>query len=485
MPIRFATDTFGQAVDFIDDQPTPASPSFVKQAFLKSLVPIDCSDKQHVDQFVITGTQPTNSLRKVIFSVDDSLVYFVNGALVSYPHAGAFDDVIKFGNDVATLANLSNITAFVGKMIYPIIALQAPSDADNFPTIKIALATRTDSESLGWRTDSPVYQLAEEPVTIVDVQEKVNVVGSGNAYSTIRLLNDGSWSAFMTLPEAAGLPATAVQFRLRYSVANIGTDSAQIQSLIVKHTAGQAVVTGDIANIFSTVADYEVDLRTAYAVIRHAPLFDAQIKAYVNFLPAPTRKELIQIGTGTGARQEIQLPDSGIVPSSIRIFVEGVPFYDFDFSSELSTIILTAPANNVIAASYLCDYGQEIWREMSAEALQPYNDDDGTYSTRFSYKLPDDVADMKISNVYFRLERLSGSATESLGGATGRTQMFTLKHNAVPDSITFDQHVIFSYDEESKILSVVAARRTPLNISYDWKGDAPIVYSFAAGWSVL
>ena len=64
--IRFVTDTFGQAVQFVDEpidiQPddpdapdTPAEQSFMKQALLVSKKPLDCTSKSAVDQFVITG----------------------------------------------------------------------------------------------------------------------------------------------------------------------------------------------------------------------------------------------------------------------------------------------------------------------------------------------------------------------------------------------------------------------------------------------
>lgn len=492
--IRFATDTFGAPVAFVDEPITPTpidpdtpetpAPAFMKSALLVSKVPLDCSVKAYVDQFIITGAEPANSARRLVFRIDGSLYYFKDGNLVTYPYAGAFDDIINHGNKVSTLAALRDITGFVGKLIYPLIALQAPSDADEFPTIKLALATRASTEQLVKKLDSPVYELDDDPQTLTDLQARVNVTGGGDVGYTVRLRNGDAWSNFMNLQDAVEQLADAVQFRIRYSVSNSsGSDSAQVERFIISHTSGQSVVTGHLARLFSAVASYAVDLRTCFAVIRHDPLIDAAIDAYVNFMPEPKHRELITIGTASGSRQEFQLPDSSIVPASIKLYQDGVPFFDFDFSTELSTVVLTGQRGSVITASYYYDYGAETWIKMTNEGTQPYNDEDGTYSTRFSYALPDDVTDKKISNVYFRLQKLGGTATQSLGSATGKTQLFTLEHKPVPSSIGFDSNVSFSFDEASGILSCVAAKGSPLTVSYSWLGDSPIVYSFAAGWS--
>lgn len=490
--IRFATDTFGSAQEFIEepledttpdpDAPDESTTTFMKQALLVSKTPLDCSKKSAVDQFVITGSEPEGSSRRIIFKIDDALYKFQSGQLVPYTAPGGFGDVIKWGNKVSTLEALSNISAFVGKKIFPIIALQAPSDANEYPTIKIGLATRTSNEQLTDTQDSPIYVLADSSQTIIDIAPAVNTSGAGEVAITVRLRLNDSWSAFMNLADAVDQEADAVQFRIKYTVETVGSDKAQVNSITVTHTSGQAVVSSDDCNLYSVVADYEVGLKTAYAVVRHAPLVDAKIEAYVNFMKPPKHKDLVQIGTATGSRQEFTLGDSHIVATSIKLFANGEPFYDFDFSTETSSVALTAAQGAIIAASYDFDYGQENWLQMTPETPQPYNDELGSYSTRFS--LTNDVGDLTLANVWVRLVRDNGSTTENLGKATGKTQLFTLTHRPKPSTIRFSANVSFSFDEQTGILSCVAPKNSPLNVSYDWLGDSPIVYSFAAGFSV-
>ena len=488
MPIRFATDSFGSAQEFIEediqnpDAPDTPSSSFMKTAFLKSKVPLDCSNFSSVDSFVITGNEPAGSSRRIIFLIDGNLFHFQNNALVPYTEAGDFADVIKYGNKPSTLLAQSDLSAFVGKQIYPIIALQAPFDANEFPSIKLALSVRSASEQLSNTQYSPIYILADDTQSIIDIAADVQTQGSGEVDIAVQLRANGSWSSYTPLTNAANKSADAVRFRFIYRVANIGSDSACVKSITVRHTAGQAVVSIDDCNLYSAVANYDAGLKTAYCLVHHAPLVDAKIEAYVNFSPAPSKRELVQIGTATGSRQELSLPDLNVVANSIKLFQDGNPFYNFDFSTETSTVSFTARQNAVITASYDYGYGQENWLEMIAANPQPYNDDIGSYSTRFSYV--HDEEDLSVANVRIRLRRLSGTATENLGNATGKTQLFNLKHKPKPSTIRFDRSVSFSFDDDNGILSCVAAKNTPLNISYQWLGDAPVVYSFAAGFSV-
>lgn len=491
--MRFGTDTFGSALTFVDeptgaDDPSTATTSFLKKALLVSKQPLDCTNKSYVDQFVITGNEPQGSQRRLIFKIDNALYYFKNNALVSYPYAGAVDDVINYGNTVATLNNLSNITGFVGKKIYPIIALQAPTDADNFPTIKIGLATRTNDDQLNYTAESAIYDIADTPETITDITAETNLVGNADVTITVRLRNQDTWTSYMTLAQAVDNQADAVQFKIKYSVSTAnGSESAQVKSITVSHTSGQSIVTDTQANLYSKVQSYGIDLQTAYVVVRHDPLVDSTVEAYVNFMPEPKHKELVPLGTATGTQQEKPLGESNIVPTSIRLYQDGQPFYDFDFSTALGTVIYKAKTGSTVYASFDYDYGTEEWLKMTAEEPQPYNDDDGTYSTRFT-DTTDNPTDMKIANVRIKITRNTGTvSSESLGKATGKTQLFVLKHSARASTIKlyqdgqeFDN---FSYDEDSGILTVSASKGKALTANYSWKGKPVVIRSFAAGFS--
>ena len=49
---------------------------FARQAVLKSKIPFDTTNQTSVEGFTITGSEPTNSSRRIIFKLDGSLFYF-------------------------------------------------------------------------------------------------------------------------------------------------------------------------------------------------------------------------------------------------------------------------------------------------------------------------------------------------------------------------------------------------------------------------
>ena len=227
-------------------------------------------------------------------------------------------------------------------------------------------------------------------------------------------------------------------------------------------------------------------MRLCYLVVRHKKLIDSQINAFVNFFQTPKHRERILVGIGSGVTAQYSLgvdgvPDSQIDHSSIRVFVDGVQTSEFDYNTETSEITVNATDGKSILASYDYDCGVEEWHPMTVEFdQQPYFD--GSYMTRFSYVLPDDIVDASLANVRIQLLRPIGSVeNESLGKATGKTQQIVLPHVAITDSISLNAD--FSYNFDSRILTFVAPANTDLKISYDYKGEQHKIYSWAAGWS--
>lgn len=472
---------------------------FSKSALLTSKQPLDATSQTAVEGFTITGTEPTNTSRRLIFKVDDELQYFVSGVPTAYPHDGEVDDVLEYGNTAAELETITNIPSWVGKKIYPIIALSAPADVSALPTIKIALKVRTATEVYEKSVETAEFELAAaEGATPRIAEIKADILCTGNASAEIecRLKNDDDvtdesdgWSDWINIAAAKDKSANAVQFRLKYKVTTLdGTDSAKISAITVKHTLGAAAVSGDVAELYSIVQNYETDLKTCYLVVKHKRLIDSHLEAYVNFMPQPLHRELIPIGTSTGSMQTLALAvdgvkDTGIDQTTIQIYADGVPVTGFGYNVTTSEITISGiGAGKAIEASY--DYARvsEDWREMIKQIdQQPYKED-GTYMTRFEYVLPDSETDKKLSNIRLRLFRPSGTVeNSSLGVASGAIQQFALPHAAKEETIRLNGD--WSYNPDSQVITVVAPKDTELIISYEWLGESQEIISWTAGWS--
>lgn len=458
-----------------------------RQALLTSNDALDATAVSAVNNFVITGEELTGTKRRVMLKIDDKIYRFVSGMLTEYTGGATVDNVLANGNTVAELTALSNISALVGKEIYPIIALSSTGD-DN-PTITIGLNTTTSTEKKTFTGNTAIYELpvpedGSTPI-ITSAVADITTEGAGEVTIQIRLKNtDGVWGDWINLDDAETQEATRVQFRFTFFVENVGTDSAQVKSITVNYVSNNETVTGDTAELYSIVPNFETDLRLCYVIVRHKQLVDSTIEAFANFLPAYKTRERIQVGTGTNAAAQYTLgvsgtPDSQIDPSSIRVYVDGNLIDDFDYNTAAGQITVNAASGVSILASYHYDCGTEDWQAMSVETQQPYGD--GTYMTRFSYTLPDGE-DAQRANIRLRFNRPAGSVTnQSLGKATGKTQQIVLPHLATTSTIELNAD--WSYDFDSRVLTFVAKKNTALKISYDYVGEQHQIYSWAAGWS--
>ena len=462
-----------------------------KQALLTAKKPLDTSGQTSVEGFIVEGVQPTGTKRRFIFKVDDQLYKFAGNEIVAYTGAGNLDDILNLGNTSDEVVAVTDIPAWLGKKIYPIVALEAPAAAPVFPTAKMFLKVRCATDTYETTVESSEIDLAAtEGATprIVEVSATSACTGQGSADVQIRLKNGDDWTDYMPIVNAKDRDAQSVQFKITYKVTTLsGTDTAKISSIIIKSTMGAAAVSGEIAELYSTVVDYEHALGTCAVSVRHDKLIDSKIGAFVNFMQPTKKRTLLHLGVSSGTTEQFMLgvdgvKDTGIDQSTIQLFADGKPLLNFGYNTEVSEVTVSTTAGAAITASYEYGHQQEVWRTMNLEIdQQPY--DDGTYLTRFNYTLPDDdINNQTVSNVRIQLYRPTGTVeAESLGVATGLIQQFVLNHAAKAETIQCNAD--FSYDEDSQILSCVAPKDTEIICSYDWVGENPTIHQWNAGWA--
>lgn len=473
--MRFGTDEF----------------AFNRQSLLTSKVALDTTDKTAVGAFTIDGLEPEGCTRRFLFKVDNTLYKFDGQDRVEYTGGTDFDSVIANGNTAAEVTAVTDNTAWAGKKIYPIIALFAPSDAVVMPTAKISLIASSSSETFTKTVESAEYDLnagSDSLPKIVDVAASTTITGNATVAVTARVKLNDEWSDFVALSDLKDREATAIQFRATYTVTVIdGADSAKLDKITVRYTNGTATVSGDCADIYSVVQDYESPLGVCAVTIKHKRLIDSQIRSFVNFIKPMKRRTFLSIGVATGNAAtfilgENNVRDNGIDPGSIQVFGNGNPIANFSYNTETSELTVVADAGVAISVNYNYDRQKEVWREMVKDVdQQPY--DDGSYLTRFTYALPEaEQVGQTVSNIRLQLNRTTGRVTnEVLGTASGFTQQFVLKHAARADTLTCNAS--WSYDEGNQILTCVAPFGTQIVASYDWIGESQTLYSWAAGWS--
>lgn len=478
--MRFGTDIFGeQVVAQGGDSSAPSAVVVTKSARLEAKEPLDCTNVTSVTGITITGNEPAGSARRFMFRLDGKYYKFLNGQL-SAQSSASLERVLKYGNTKAQLDALTDIPEFIGKQVYPVIALQAPVESD-FPSAKLKLKTTTSSDTLTKTYWSAEYDLLGDNVKIVDINADTTCTGQGSVTVKCQLYHNNAWSSWLPLNEANNLPVEKIRFSFVAKVVNIGSDSAQVDSVTVRHTTGSGSVNGDLTEIFTPRFNFDVPLQAAYLVVQHKRLIDSAIEASVAFLPTPKHKERVSLGVATGSRESFSLPDSEIDHATLEVFVDGEPYSDFEFNLVVNEITLNAPRDSVVAASYDYDVGAEVWQPMTRTTPQQPYGKNGAYASRFAYA--GNLDNCSCAAMRIRLVRPTGTVNyQLLGTATGYRQDYLLPHKMT--SIVVSNTKDYSYDNDSQLLTLVAPANKVIGYAGKFIGEQHALYGFAAGFSL-
>lgn len=462
---------------------------FRRQALFKTTDPLNTQGETSITGFVISGTEPEGTARRVIFEVDGKLYYFTNDGLTQYPYHGELADILEHGNTVAELLEVNGIVRWLNKKIYPIIALDAPQDAAIMPKIKIGLKVNCFNDEYTRDELSPIYELKHPEATPARIiAASFNKANNGYARTevVIRLRNLlGDWGDWQELHEVTNKEACAIQFKVTYILTTLdGSDEAKIFDARVSYVTDAENLAGDTLELFTLPQTYYTDLGTCYAMLKHSELFDAEISARIKYETATLKRHEIVIGQGTGEVETYYLGinggiDPNINQNTLRVTAGGVNIIDFYYNTADATITLSAKAGLDIKASYEYALNVEDWKDMVGEISKA--GDDGVYMSRFIYRLTDSE-NKRISAVRFTIKRKSGTvANEFIGTANGATQTFVLPHRAAKETVVLNGS--WTYDEATQILQDTGTIGDDLKISYEWTGIIPTIYSYSVGWT--
>lgn len=471
-----------------------ALPSIDKKGLLIAKNAINLLNKSKVKGFTINGIQPANTNRKVAFKVDNKWNKLTtNGVLSPLPtQAITSDSVLAEGNTVSELTALTNVPSFVGKMVYPVFALYASNEATAMPTIGMTVKAEIDTTSTSTSTNytyaytdySQEFELSKDDnidVRLISVACKTTLKGNGTVNITARIKQNDTWSDYQSLDKIQLTLCSAVQLKYDYKVAvTDGTDSAKVDEVVIKYNNSGAITSHLETDIVTVTEKFTNDLAYAHAYIKHAPLVDAEMKVYCAIRKRPKRRGMYQFANGTGALHTYTLPDSGVNHDTLRIYVDNKKLMDFDYNTKTSEVTFTAEKGTVLSATYEYGWEKSEWYEMNLVNTQI--NDSGTYTTEYDYIVPSHEGDYTVTAIKYHLIRPEGKVTNAvIGVGTGRKQIIRLPHYAKPDTIVCN--VIWSYDYDSKCITVIAPEGDNIVISYDWIAESPQVYGVMAGWA--
>ena len=470
-----------------------------KKGLLIAKTPINLLDKTRVKGFTIEGIQPANTNRKVAFKVDNKWNKLsTDGALSPLPtQAITSDSILEEGNTVAELTALTNVPSLVGKMVYPAFALYADSEATVMPTIGMTVNAEIDTTvDVYTKTDySQEFVLHNKSdVLVKSISVDSNTKGNGKItlkarYATFNetaITDEGAeqtekWSDYVDLLSVINVKCHKLQIKADYQVSiTDGSDSATLNDVIITYAKDVVAKADGTTDLVTLTEKFTNDLTYAHAYIKHKELIDADLKAYVRLQKTPKKADFKLIGYGTGARKTYKVTDSGINQDSLMVYVNGKVVYDFDFNTETSEITLVADVDVPINATY--EYGWELFNYVEMQKGVSQINDSGAYTTEYSYTIPEHEGELTVTAIKYELIRPEGKVTdEIISIGTGKRQIIQLPHYARKETIQCNGK--WSYDYDSKRLTVIAPEGDNIVISYDWIAESPVVYGVMAGWA--
>ena len=387
---------------------------------------------------------------------------------------GEIADILQYGNTVAELLALENVNAFAGKKVFPIIALAAPSTADVFPKIKIAVKWQSYNDIYTGYKYTPIFQIPGEKPLITAVRKLFTTAGNASEITEVRIKKiTGDWTDWQQYLNAENQIATAIQFRTKFVLSTLdGTDSASIDKISVNFISDSTKNASEFQTFFTNLQNYDADLKTCYLLVKHSPLDNADISAAVSFAPISDRVENVFLGLTDGTSQNFTFANLNgkiIAQDSIHVELDGVPTFNFDFNTGNSTITLQADAGKVVTASFDC-FNAENFIQMEREFIS-------AEKTRFTCRAAEN--NLREAVVKFTVTKKSGKVEEyQIGTGNGSKQIFALDYK--PLKFNCDA----PYKLRGQILQTAAAIADPVNVSYTWTGSLPQIRSFIAGFAV-
>lgn len=453
--------------------------------------PVNLASATKVYGINITGQEPENTKRRLIWNVDGvwNKLTVTNGtaALTKVAtQSPTVASVLSEGNTVQEVATANSIPPFVGKLVYPAVAMCAGQDAIP-PTLHLYASANTYTALYSYTEYSQEYNLIADTlegdaknVTIADIVADVTTEGQGNVDITVSLKQGDVWTDYMPPINAHMKKASAIKLKAVYTVKEVGgKDAGHINSVKVTYTDGGSIVNGTSTDIVTKTQEFENKLSYVHAHVKHNKLIDSKIKAYISLRETPKKREMVQVGNGTGAKQTIKLSDIGINQDTIIVYIDGKQFFNFDYNVETSEITLITEKDSAISASYQYGWNKTEWKLMNETDTQ--ETDRGYYTTTYEYVIPTDSS-YTVSAIKYQLERPTGKVSnEVLGTATGKRQIFRLNHMAKKETISCNFPA--SYDYKNQTLKVIGDKGKDIVVSYDWIAESPHVYGVMAGWA--
>lgn len=472
-PIRYTIDTLSSALSGVIASNSSST--------------INLAGASAVKGITVHGSQPSGTNRFFAFRLNNQWGKLTSsGTFQAFTSNSAdYDNIAEHGNTAAELQALTNIPALAGKTFGIAIALYAQDPTNAVPSARLTFNCSTDTQQLQNTEYSPVYELgAGSQVIALNAETNVSGGGSVNVFAQATL-DDGTVTGWKTLDSFKGIKAKSMQFRGDYKASTVGNSSAQITNAYVVYSDGSSLASGlTNGEIITATQDWYMPLHHCRLTIKHAPLENSTLKAYVAFREQPIDIRGETLGIGSGGRKVFQLAHTGgLKYDSFKLYYDNVQIFDtFELNCEVGRVTCEAPEGVIVSCDYSYGWDFEEWNQMTLSSRYSMEDYD---QSEYRFSQPSNSKSMAVIKIV--LGMTSGHINnEVIGTGAGTARSYKLSHKILDGkiSLTANNSAISAKNwlllDDPQYVSVAASSGTTIRASYDWISESPVVYQFAA-----
>lgn len=372
----------------------------------------------------------------------------------------------------------SAMTGFVGKSIDIAAAMQTTNDTQ--PTITSVTVKGESGQTVKCdATEYPSITLNEyNPVDILDIIVTKKETGSGKVQVLASILGaDGNWSDYQEYTAYLGevtTQAKSIRFQAVFTVNDIGTDVATLQSIEVRSRADNvAVFTEGTSVCITKTYDFGNVMARAHLVVKHHTVPDTKITAQIALRNPPTVVKGELLGTGDATQHTVKLANlTKLASHGFHLYFDGEEQKrdTYSYSPTDGQVTYTAQTGATVTVDYIYDWEPEKWVDMTYDNSYPDRKDGTLISEQFDYEAKGDSPTGSVGTVRVTIIQLEGKETDvTLGTGTGKAVSYKLAHHARVGKIQVSPaDAKWWYKENTDYLTVTAAEGAEVKVTYEW-----------------
>nr|DAY82559.1 MAG TPA: protein of unknown function DUF2460 [Caudoviricetes sp.] len=443
----------------------------------------DASTFPTVTGIVAVSTEPDGTSVRIVTKVADTWQKY-DAATSAWKDVATQSltaaSVASEGNSVAEINAIpaSALTGFVGKKVNFAIVYTTTNDAQ--PSLaSITINGETGATVSEETVASNTVTLGSEPVEIlsIDVDKTETNGGKADVLASVNTSGD-MWTDYTDYSNYVTNPATkalAIRFKYVLSAPTIGSSTAQVNSVTIKHrTDSVAVFTEGTGVCISKTYNFANPISRAHLMVKHPVVDDTEITAYVSLRKPPTYVSGEVLGTGTGKSQTVTLANTdGLASHGFALYFDGdvQDESSYSFSPADGQVTFTAESGVAVTADYIAGWSNETWTPMTHDTIYPDKNDTTLVDDQFDYIASSD-SDAKgtVGAIRVDLKQITGvEKNVVLGTGNGKEQAFKLPHHAKQETIEVKpDKATWKYKDKTDVITITAATDEEIFISYKW-----------------